>query len=207
MGDLNVHFDRPNDHVTAKVLQLLQMFDLSQAVDVPTHQCGHTLDPIIYREGDGLLRSFFACHALSSDHTAKMCHVGVNKPPHHPVFQIIKNLRNIDRTQFCADLAATLNNPPPTSAGDFNWTLRAVLDSHAPATCCVVIQRRSTPWYSTVAPELRSLKQERRRAERRWLSTGLTVHKQIMNSIKHQIIKRVLHALKEEARRMMFSRI
>ena len=31
------------------------------------------------------------------------------------------------------------------------------------------------------------MKQERRRAERRWLSTGLTIHKEIMNSIKHQI--------------------
>ena len=175
MGDLNVHFDRPDDHVTAKVLQLLQTFDLSQAVDVPTHRWGHTLDLIIYREGDGLLQSFSACHALSSDHTAVMCHVDVNKPPHHPVFQTIRNLRQIDRSQFRADDAATLTNRPPTSADDFNSTLHAVLDNHAPATRCEVIQRQSSPWYSTIAPELHSLKQERRRAERRWLSTGFTL--------------------------------
>ena len=53
---------------------------------------------------------------------------------HHPVFQIIRNLRKIDRTQFRADVAATLTNRPPTSADDFNSTLRAVLDNHARAT-------------------------------------------------------------------------
>ena len=31
------------------------------------------------------------------------------------------------------------------------------------------------------------MKQERRRSERQWLFTGLTVHKEIMNSVKHKI--------------------
>ena len=159
MGDLNVHFDRPDDHVTAKVLQLLQTFYLSHTVDVPTHRCGHILDPIIFREGDGPLRSFSACHALSSDHTFVVCHIDGNKPPHHPVFQTTSYLRNIDRPQFRADVAATLISRPPTPADDFNSTLRAVLDNHAPATRREVIQRRSSPWYSAVAPELRSLKE------------------------------------------------
>ena len=38
------------------------------------------------------------------------------------------------------------------------------------------------------------MKRERRGAERRWLSTGLTIHKQIMNSIKHKISRFVSDA-------------
>ena len=38
------------------------------------------------------------------------------------------------------------------------------------------------------------MKRERRGAERRWLSTGLTIHKEIMNSIKHKISRLVSDA-------------
>ena len=68
-----------------------------------------------------------------------------------------------------------------------------------PATCREVTQRKSTPWYTSVAPELRALRkerkrQERRRAERPWLASGLTVHQQIRNSFKHQITELVTRA-------------
>ena len=41
--------------------------------------------------------------------------------------------------------------------------------------------------FTLLSSDLRSMKQERRRAERHWLSTGSTVNKEITNSIKHQI--------------------
>ena len=45
-----------------------------------------------------------------------------------------------------------------------------------------------------IALKLCSMKRERRGAERRWLSTGLTIHKEIMNSIKHKISRLVSDA-------------
>ena len=45
-----------------------------------------------------------------------------------------------------------------------------------------------------IALELRSMKRERRGAERRWLSTGLIIHKEIMNSVKHRISRLVRDA-------------
>ncbi|KAK7497005.1 hypothetical protein BaRGS_00011741 [Batillaria attramentaria] len=167
MGDLNVHFDRPADPVTAKALQLLQMFDLSQAVDVPTHRRGHTLDPVIYRESDRLFRSFSVCHALSSDHTAVMCFLDAAKPPHRPVFQTVRNFKGIDHSQFRVDVASALSSNAPSSADELTSTLRSVLDSHAPPSRREVTQRRTSLWYSSVASELRPLKRERRQAERR----------------------------------------
>ena len=46
---------------------------------------------------------------------------------------------------------------------------------------------RSSPWYAGVSQELRSAKRQRRRAERRWLKTGLTVDKQIYGAAKRAV--------------------
>jgi len=61
-----------------------------------------------------------------------------------------------------------------------------VLDTHAPPSRRKVIRHRNSPWYPSVASELHALKQEKRRAERRWLATRLTVDKQILHIVKHK---------------------
>ena len=81
-------------------------------------------------------------------------------------------------------LVTTLDQP---TADQLNDQLRALLDRHAPATQRKVPQRRSSPWYSAVASQQRALKQEKRRAESQWLRSGLTVHRQIFNALKHRI--------------------
>ena len=45
--------------------------------------------------------------------------------------------------------------------------------------------------YKLIASQLRALKQEKRRAERQWLRSKLTVHKHIFNTVKHKIIRLV----------------
>ena len=90
--------------------------------------------------------------------------------------------------QTCPPWSLTLDQP---TAYQLNDQLRALLDRHAPATQRKVPQRRSSPWYSAVASQLRALKQEKRRAERQWLRSGLTVHRQIFNALKHKITRLV----------------
>ena len=85
-------------------------------------------------------------------------------------------------------LVTTLDQP---TADQVNNQLRALLDRHAPATQRKVPQRRSSPWYSAVASQLRALKQEKRRAEKQWLRSVLTVHRQIFNALKHKITRLV----------------
>jgi len=48
-------------------------------------------------------------------------------------------------------------------------------------------KRRSSPWYASVSQELRSAKRQRRRAERKWLKTSLTVDKQIYGADKRAV--------------------
>ena len=56
---------------------------------------------------------------------------------------------------------------------------------------CTVRTRKPTPWFSSIAEQLCELKRERRQAERRWLQSKLTVHKQIYDSIKQKVTNHV----------------
>ncbi|KAL8588124.1 hypothetical protein ACOMHN_059498 [Nucella lapillus] len=187
LGDFNISLDRPAHPNTVKAVNLLDMFSLSQAVNFPTHRDGHTIDWCVFREEELILRSVSRGPSLTSDHMPVMCYLDIAKPASTPVFQTVRNLRAIDKSQFRADVAAVFHNQPPATVEQLEAHLRAVLDVHAPAIRRLQTQRRSSPWYSAIAEELRSLKQKRRQAEETWLDSGLTVHKQIMNSFKHQI--------------------
>ena len=54
-----------------------------------------------------------------------------------------------------------------------------------------VCSKENVPCFSDFADEVRSSKQRRRRAERHWRKTGLTVHKQINKSAKKTVTKLV----------------
>ena len=95
-----------------------------------------------------------------------------------------RNIRAIDRAAMKADLAARLSRLPCPSADDLDSVLTGVLDDHAPVMRRRVRPQKNAPWFSGVAEEVRSLKQQRRRLERLWLKTGLTVHKQLYNNEK-----------------------
>jgi len=47
LGDMNIHVNSPTCRFAAEFLQLLDCFNLTQLVDVPTHTRGHTLDLVI----------------------------------------------------------------------------------------------------------------------------------------------------------------
>ena len=102
-----------------------------------------------------------------------------------------KSIHAIDRQAFKAVVSTLVTTLDQPTADQLNDQLRALLDRHAPATQRKVPQRRSSPWYSAVASQLRALKQEKRRAERQWLRSWLTVHRQIFNDLKHKITRLV----------------
>ena len=106
-----------------------------------------------------------------------------------------RNIRAIDRTALKDDLLDCLSGLQSLSAGDLDSHLRCVLDKHAPATRRKVPSRRSAPWLKAVSEKIRAAKQQRRRAERQWLKTGLTVHKQIYICAK-KCVTRLVHVAK-----------
>ena len=55
-------------------------------------------------------------------------------------------------------------------------SLRSILDQHAPVQMRLLPIRPHSPWYTD---EITQAKKERRRCEKQWRDTGLTVHYQI----------------------------
>nr|KAG5691975.1 hypothetical protein BaRGS_011366 [Batillaria attramentaria] len=100
LGDFNFHHDLPTNPNTARLLDILNMFSLSQAVKEPTHNRGHTLDWVLHREEDGLLLSTQVSHAIESDHYCVINHLDVSIPLSKPVFIERRNLRAIDKPAF-----------------------------------------------------------------------------------------------------------
>ena len=52
---------------------------------------------------------------------------------------------------------------------------------------CKVSDKKCAPWYDNISDTLRVAKMSRRKAERRWRSSGLTVDKQIYDSTKKAV--------------------
>ena len=47
VGDFNIHVDKPEDRSAKELCYVLEHFGLSQHVNQPTHNKGHTLDLLI----------------------------------------------------------------------------------------------------------------------------------------------------------------
>ena len=80
LGDMNVNFDSPKNPCTAKLLRYLDMFSFSQAVNEPTHECGHTLNWVMFRSEDNALRAASVTHPIASDHYCVVCGLCVAVP-------------------------------------------------------------------------------------------------------------------------------
>ena len=68
MGDMNIHVDVEDDADATKFLDLFESMRLTQHVNTPTHQSGHTLDLMITREFDHMIYSFPFFDCSLSDH-------------------------------------------------------------------------------------------------------------------------------------------
>ena len=70
----------------------------------------------------------------------------------------------------------------------------SLIDKHAPECHQKITVRPHAPWYTQ---ELRDAKHQRRRAERVWRHTKLTVHQQIFKE-KCALVNDILHRKKTE---------
>ena len=181
-GDFNFHVDVANDPHAMRFLDLIDAFNLKQHMDVPTHRSGHTLDLIITRADDKIAKNFHVHDPVISDHFAVHCQLALLKPPFEKKEISYRKLRSIDKTAFCDDIAKS----PLMTVSDFmstselvdlyNKELSDILEQHAPLKKCIVTLRPAAPWYSD---EIRKEKSKRRKLERKWRTTRLTIDRQI----------------------------
>ena len=159
---------------------------MTQYVNCPTQICGNTLDWVIAPESDSILQSVQAIDKQVSDHHFILCTTKLDKKPPLKINVTSRNLKSIDIKQFRSDIRdkfLTLTDSD-IDCEKFDSLCKQVLDGHAPLKNRTVKERTVSPWFSL---EHKKLKQEKRRAERKWRKSGLPVHKEIYLYFKNKV--------------------
>ena len=182
LGDFNFHLDAVTDPAAAQFLNLLDTFNLVQHVNAPTHKSGHTLDLVITRAGENLVKDFKVSDPMISDHLAIHCGLSLKKPDFERKEVTCRKLRSVNIDSFIQDiknskLMAHLDFDNASDLTDhYDHVLSTLLDQHAPIKKRVVTLRPAAPWYTD---EIRSEKAKRRKLERRWRKNKLTVNREM----------------------------
>ncbi len=192
IGDFNIHMDILDCREANRMKDLLFSASLIQHVSEPTHKDGHTLDLLITRESLDTVANVCVKRDLPSDHYAVMGDVLISRPPTTKRSIKSRQLTAIDSGLFRKEIAnsmGTLVHEEPDvnqMVESFNNTLGSILDRHAPLKTREVSLRPKAPWYTD---SVRSSKREKRRLERKWQKSKLTVDHVAFRNQCHQYKK------------------
>ena len=177
LGDFNIHVNHPEKSEVNRFLSGLSDIGMEQHVDKPTHRCGNTLDLLVTRQGDDLIKSVTVDNrTFTKDHYFINCTLNVSKPTAIKTTQTIRKYKNIDHEAFSKDLSDKMSVIMKTDyedvnllLKDFNSSCTEVLDTHAPSTTRKRTVRHRPGWYGD---SIDNARRERRRYERKWRQSG-----------------------------------
>ena len=192
---MNIHFDNPLQSLIKQTLTTLSLYNLVQVINKPTHWCGHIIDWVIVRPDDDIHEKSTVTDSLESDHycTKSYFNVSVSKPS--TLYRTVRNIANIDRPSFIAELSSVSEFSSVENANQFCDFLRTVIDKHAPPSLQKVITHNSSAWFESIRDELFIVKRKRRQAETKWRNTKLTIFKDLYRQAKHKVSK-LVHSAK-----------
>ena len=167
-GDFNVHFDNDEgDSFAKQFANLLNIFNLVQHVDVPTHSASHTLDLVITRELEDLVKKPLAvAHWDLSDHTPITFTIPVTSTAINRKEVSFRDYRNMDTAVFKNVFMSNIGNNFNSLSVDrmverFDTAVRLAVEATMPLKTLVFC-----PSTFRMASDTLSVRRERRRLER-----------------------------------------
>ena len=115
--------------------------------------------------------------------------VSVSKPS--TLYRTVRNMANIDRSSFIADLSSFSEFSSVEKAKHKCDFLLTVLDRHSPPSLRKVIYHNFFPWFESVRDDLIKAMRERRQAARKWRNTKLTIFMDLYRQARHMSSKLV----------------
>ncbi|XP_073804016.1 uncharacterized protein isoform X1 [Danio rerio] len=199
-GDFNIHIDNPEINAVKELMTVFNTFDLTQHVQGPTHNRGHTLDLLITK---GLhISSTVVKDVALSDHFCIFFDILITPAIKDRSVSVRKRCINENTSeQFmkAISLAPSISADSVDSLLDlFNSKIENVINDIAPVKVKKMTGRQKGSW--TRSPRVQMMKRQCRKAERMWRKTKLVVH--------YNIYKDSLHAFNMElntARQTFFS--
>ena len=177
--DFNIHVDNTSNREACQFTDFLESANLVQHVSGPTHRRGHTLDLIITRKDESLIKEVEFLQDSYSDHRVVTCKLNLTKPPRSKILVTSRSNKAFDLDKFRLDISDALSqmtHNQDTSVDGYNKTLCDIYNAHFPLPTRWVTQRPRTAWHTY---DLRTAKRKKRRAERKFRKAGLVAHKQL----------------------------
>ena len=196
-GDLNIHVNDKTGSKSQQFHDLLQSHSLHQHVSFPTHNKDNTLDLIITPTDSSLHPAVTCSPATPSDHFLLLTCLNTSTPPPTPAtYRSYRRTSSIDIISFISDISkSSLITNPPDSLDDlvacYNFTLRTILDKHAPLQKKLIRPIKSSPWFT---PALQALKSACHRLERNWKSCKTPHTRQLLRTASNTYHKSILAA-------------
>jgi len=172
VGDFNVHWD-VSSNTTKNLKDIFYSKALDQHINKATQKHGHTLDLVITRADCGLVKNIVIQPPDLSDHSTIIIKCNVEKPAAVKKTIKYRKLKDINIEEFRAELrdgpigTSATNQSVDELVEEYNGCLSALIEKHAPMITREVYIRDHSPWYTE---EVKCAKQEKRRAERRYIT-------------------------------------
>ena len=177
VGDFNIHWEVKTDPSAMRLKSVLQEADFMQHVTGVTHVAGHTLDLVISKGKEKLVKSV-EISSLLSDHFALHGRLCLKRPPRPKKEVTFRSFKRLDHDAFARDVVHELVSLNAFSDIDdqcnqLNAKLRSLLDHHVPLITRTITLRQNSQWMND---EILEVKRDKRRYERLWKKTKLAVH-------------------------------
>ena len=106
-GDFNIHVNDPADRYARRLAEIIESFDLVQAVSGPTHRNGNTLDLVITRRDSQPVECDVQPPDMISDHGLVLCRFASASLALPRKSRRLRPWTKMDRTAFAASLRSS----------------------------------------------------------------------------------------------------
>ena len=169
LGDFNIHWDEKSNTETVNFRNLVDSFNLQQHVEFQTHELGHTLDFILSRIDENIVKTCYGTEYIS-DHIAINAILAIKKPNIQRKTIKFRKYKDIPIKEFCEEIEKDLRNNKNTDnvndlVDSYNKILSEKIDKFAPEKEKSVVMREKVPYFSD---DVKKAKIEKRKTERQW---------------------------------------
>ena len=185
-GDVNIHLDE-DELYSNNFKDILNMFNIRQHVDFPTHKIGHTLDIIATFYDNPAISNISAEEYDISDHFLVDFNLAAvhEIKGHKNIFyrNLIGNTINALRDDISKKLSFSNSHSLVENLTKYDTVLASLLNKHAPLKSKVIKIVPNALWFDFEYGNMRRL---RRKAERQHKKTGMDVPKENYKNLRKQ---------------------
>ena len=214
LGDINIHMDDHSNQNAFILMDLINAFDLTQHVKIPTHNKGHTLDIIITTKTTGFNNvGDIIPGPYISDHRLLILETAINKiDPQRVPTKTRKSTRNLNHAfkEKFNDKEIINSTTLEDAFNHFTVEMLKTLEEIAPQRIVKAVNRKPKPWYDEDLKQQRTIMKNR---EHKWIkyhedhlwkayAGERNRYKTMLKFKKNDCIHRIIKAISNNTRKL-----